>query len=236
MRLVRPALLALMGACLPPPEREPDPWERYAQAPVPPGNVRVRVEAFEFAAEDRAAFDLALRYRDPSIAVSAGRLGGPNGLTLFAATGNFLAAFRAESRRYRSRRETTQSLLVAEGAEGSFQSVERRAAPAAVVIPVYDGAVVVRTIRTEGTGSGMAVRPRPLPDGRLEIELTPWLASREGGGIRLTELSTRVAVRPGTPVVLLSADETSETLGTALLGLRSSAGLRRTLLVLVAER
>lgn len=230
---------AVLFGCIEPRPREPDPWERYVDAGVPAGNVRVRVEAFEFAAEDRAAFDLALRYRDPSVAVSAGSLGGSNGLTLWAGTPNFLAAFRAESSRFRSRRATTQFVVVADGHEGSFQSFDVQAVPVLRVIPVYRGALVVRTIQGLVTGAGMAVRPRVLPDGRIDLELEPWLAVREGANpksVRVTELATRVVVEAGRPVVLAAQDETRDTLASVLLGSRSATTTRRTLLVLVAEK
>ena len=231
--------ITLLAGCAPPPERRPDPWERYAAAPVEPGNVVVRVETYDFAAEDQAAFDVAVRYRDPRVRVAVRGWGGENGMTLFAGIPDFRVVFRAESRRFRSRRSVEQMLMVADGYEARFQAVRERAVPVASVIPICLGSAVLRTLRHEVTGAGLAVRPRSREDGRIDVELTPWLAVREGAArreIRVTELTTSVTVRPGQPVVILSNGESQESFGATLFSSWSTAATRRKLMVLVVEK
>ncbi len=233
------AVLLVLAGCVEPAPREPDPWERYGVGgALPPGNVRVRVETYEFAAEDRAAFEMALGYRDPHVAIQAGGLGGTNGLTLFAATPEFAAAFRAESRRFRSRRTWEQFLVVADGQAADFQAVQQRLVPVQQVVRFYSGAVLLQTVAGVVTGSGLSARPRIREDRRVDVELAPWISVQEGAAgrtIRVTELATRVTVEPGRPAVLMALDEARESFASAFLSTRSASGYRRMLQVLIVE-
>jgi hypothetical protein len=231
-------LLALAG-CYEPRRREPDPWERYERGGVPEGNIRIRVETFEVDVSDGTAFDAAFRYKDDDVFVAGGDIYGSNGITVFGGNSEFLGAIRASRVGRWTRRDNENFVLVADGHEAEMHVVQ--SSPMAVdhVIPVYGGAVVVRTIEQAITGSGMLVRPTSQSDGTVLVEVTPFVSHAEGGlrkTIRLVELQATLRVRPGKPVVLLSHRESRDTLGTYFFSWRSARGARKVLMVLTVEK
>lgn len=225
-------LVVLLAACYEPRPREPDPWEKYANQPVPAGNLRVRINTFEFEASEREAYGLAARYKSGDVVVTAGDISA-NGVGVWAVRAAFVSEMRT------TRRDQEQFLLMADGTEGQMHVVESSPMPVTRVIPIYNGAVIVRTIEQVVTGSGMYVRPESQSDGTVLVEATPYVSYREGRGIstiRLTELSVTLRVRPGQPVVILAHEEAEESFGAAFFSARSSRGLRRVLQVLTVEK
>lgn len=231
MKRILWALLILAG-CYEPRRREPDPWEKYSNQPVPEGNVRIRVNYFEFDAVEREAYAAAARYKGEDVVVTAGDISA-NGVGVWAVRAAFLSEMRT------TRRDQEQFLLVADGFEGQMHVVESSPMPVTHVIPIYGGAAIVRTIEQVVTGSGMYVKPQTQSDGSVLVELTPYVSYREGRGfstIRITELSVTLRVKPGQPVVILAHEEREQSFGAAFFSARSSRGLRRVLQVLTVEK
>jgi hypothetical protein len=204
---------------------------------VPKGNIGILVETYDFSEKEREAFDAALRYRDSSVEVGAGGVYGPNGMMLFGAQRNFSAAFRAQTSRTSSRRYTSNYLMTMENSEAQLISVDQAAVPTVHVIPIYNGAVFVRSAEYRVTGSGMVVRPLSIGGTSAQVELTPFVSyvEKEHPGadvVRLTELTTRVVVEDGRPYVIMSTSEQAQSVGTALFSYRGQSGARRILQVL----
>jgi hypothetical protein len=188
-----------------------DAWNRALRQPLPPGNVRVTIDTLEFEAIDRTVFEAALRYKDPNVTVQIGGLSGRNGLLLFAAKGNFTAAFRAESPKMRRTGTRQEFLTLMPGSRGRLQVLQSEPVSRLVLIPLYGGgAAVVRTIQERVTGSGLEVQVHSAaPDG-VDLELMPYFTRAvDGGALLVTELNTRFVAAPGQPYAIL-ADRRTE--------------------------
>jgi hypothetical protein len=227
---------ALAGGCYDFAEasRREDPFERYANLPPPPGNLRVTVEHYEFEAADAAAFDLALRYRDNGVTLAGGSVYGPNGAIAFAGVRAFSAAFRAESRKFRSRDFRTFFLLVADGHEAELHVLTALPGTSTVVVPVYDGAVVIRRYEFIPVGTSLLVKPTKKGE-VVDLEITPVISDRASGAVRITELSTHLTVEPGRPTVLMSHEERRDTFGAFFFSRRAGSTTRRVLQVVTVE-
>ncbi|MHC4498833.1 MAG: hypothetical protein ACYS21_06940, partial [Planctomycetota bacterium] len=81
-------------------------------------------------------------------------------------------------------------------------------------------------------GRSLKVTARRLPSGLIDMELTPVFSRflSNGGDLELTELSTRVAARPGRTIVIGGADTSSENVASALLSYGKSGQNRHTLI------
>ncbi len=203
------------------PRREFDEdWERYRNAPVPEGNVRVNLEYFEYEASDRAALSVAL---GAQIAWSSNGLGA-------VADARIVADIRASWQRERTRSHRSSTLLVADGFEGEMAVVQEVPAAVAHVIPVYDGAVVVRSIEVVAVGSGFRVQPKRA-GGKVALKLTPWVRDAKRGMILVTELSANLLVEAGRPVVIFEHEARRESLGTLFF----ARGARRVMMVVTVE-
>lgn len=230
------ACAMLMAGCLYETDRrrDEDLFDRFERQGVPPGNLRIVVEQLEAEAEDRAVLDAAFAYRDAGVFVTGGALSGSNGLTVFGAKRGLSAALRASSESSRTREYRTSFVLVADGGEAHLAVVSEVARPATVVIPIYDGVVVVRTIETVPVGTSLSARAA-LRDGLVDLELIPVVRDQRGTEIRVTELSTRLRVAPGVPTVILSDRIGEESFGGAFLSRRMAGRTRRTIQVVTVE-
>ena len=215
-------------------ERREDPFDRYERMPVGEGNIKITVELFEFDVEEATAFDAAFALRDRNVVVAGGGIFGNNGATVMAGGRDFVAAFRAQTEKYRSRSYTRTFQLVADGYEASLSVVDRVAAPVTFVVPITSGAVVIRTYEVLPTGTMLSVRPKkngPLVD----LEVTPVFMERAGRSVRITELTTRLSVEPGRPYVIMARDEARESFGSAFFSKRHGRSSRRVMQVLTVE-
>ncbi len=224
--------LLLVGCSDPMPRRERIYEGRQLADAVPPGNIRVQIETYEFDTTDVAAFGVAVRYADEDVGIEGAAGWRTNGLRIFAVSANFSAEFALDTRNYKSRRNTTASLLVADGYEGSLDVVQEIPVQAVTVIPIYRGAVVLRTLEIVPVGSGFAVRPRSVDASTVDIALTPWLRDFRRGAIEVTELSTQLRVPVGRPIVIMQHESREQTIGTFFF----SSGARRRLMVLTVMK
>ena len=230
-------LLVTIGACYDA-RRPEDPWEKYANADPGPGNIRIDVRTFIFSAEDATYYEAALQYRGDRITVSAGGFSDRTGLILFGGRSDFLGAFRLASRKARTREERQTFVVVADGAEAQISMLDKRFVPVTRVIPIYRGAVLVRTLETVVTGSGLYVKPKRTDRGTIILDIVPFLATQDSGRgrpIRITELRTTVEVTPGKPLVLMADERYRSSFGWALLSGGSRRQSRRILQVLTVK-
>ncbi len=204
--------------------------------PLMPGVARVTIDNYSIDERDREAIDAVVRVRNDRVGVSAGRLGGRNGVVLHASAGDVDAALRASKTSRFSRSHTSSFLVLNEGASGSLQVLSVRREPWLVAAPVYRGALLVRTFREEVTGTGMFVRVDRAGGGRATVTLTPYFNSaRTGGVVRVDELATTLTLQPGVRYVIMHADDQRETIGQALLSHHATAERRRVIATLMVE-
>lgn len=213
-------MIVLLAGCYGPERhrRTDDEWDAARRAPVPAGNIRIQVETFEY--------DTAETVR----AVASGSLvaeWSSNGLAVLS----WDARASTNWRRDRSYTYRAASLLVADGTEGSFDVVQEVPVRATAVIPVYGGAVVVRSLEIVPVGTGFNVRPKKVDASHVDLEITPWMRDIKRGVIAVTELSTRLRVEVGQPYMILQHEAQRETLGTFFF----SRGSRRVMMILAVE-
>ena len=228
--------LLLLAGCLDYNEerRRDDPFDRYERMGVGAGNIKVTVEQFEFDAADTAAFDAAFAYRDGNIAVGGGAIFGGNGATVFAGTRNFIAAFRADTEKYRSRTYNKTFQVVADGYEAQLQVVDRLTTSVTVVIPIYSGTVLVKTYNVIPTGTMLAIKPRKRGN-IVDLEVTPVFAERKGESVQVVELTTHLTVEVGRPYVIMAHEEAKESFGSAFFSRRAGSSTRKIMQVLTVE-
>lgn len=216
--------------------RRGDLWSRYADAPLPEGAVRVNIERLETEATDRSVIEAALRYRDEDVRVDVGRLGGRNGLRVIAVRGDFTAAIRIDKSSTRRRNTQETFIVLMPGADASLQLLETRPEPWLVVFPVWGGVAQGVTFRERVTGTGLFVRVRSATESAVDVELTPYFnRARDGRAIKITELRTRVTLRPGVPYVV-AADRTADnSVAQGLLYRRSEDRTTESIQVLTVE-
>ncbi len=200
-----------------------DPGSRRpsGREPRPGRHVRIQVERFLVETQDTEAFDLAFRYRNAGLDVSAGSLGGPNGLVVFGADEHFAAALRTQRTRGRTRESSQSFLLVMEGGEAMLETLQVQPVARTVLVPVYRGAVVVRTIQEEVTGSGFRVRIDRADHDGVDLELAPYFhRARRGETLVVGELATRLRLLPGRPYTILAERGGQTSVASALLSTR----------------
>ncbi|MDA0840732.1 MAG: hypothetical protein O3B01_29710 [Planctomycetota bacterium] len=203
---------------------------------VPPGNVSLSIETFEVEAKNRELIELALRYRDNNVKVGVGALGGKNGLVIYGAKGGLSGAMRATASSSSTNHVTTQSLLVAIGSYGVFKALRSEIGIRTIQIPVYRGTVVISTILERVTGSGLGVKIYTADNEQVDAEVMPFFRrSRDGSVLGITQLKTRIMLIPGNTYVLMSHEDSSQTLGNALLTYERN-GQRRKIIQLVTAR
>lgn len=234
-----PLLAVLAVSCVevrPGYTREDVPWQPDpVPARVPPGNVRVTVDVWEFAEADAGAFGAVAAGFDAKAPVAVGVFLKDNGIAVRAGRRDFVAWFRAEAAKFRSQSFRSGTLLIAEGHEGSFSIVRREGEAIELEVPVYHGAVRVRTLRVLSEGSGFRVTPIPREGGQVDLRLSPWLMNPEGRETVLAEVETRLAVEPGRPYVFFEEAVREARLGAVLLGRRSAVAERRVVMAVTVE-
>lgn len=210
--------------------------EQLRAQPVGKGNVRVNIQRLEITEKKRQLSSVLLRYRDKNATVSAGRLGGRNGLFLYGLKEDWQAGWRLEAQKSRSARQSRQFLVLMVGTRGAISLTQHRSQPVLVEIPVYDGTALAYTIREEITGTGLDVHVVSTgPEGVL-LELMPYFhARRKHGRIEVEKLATRILLKPGQPCVIGGQRTRKQSLGSGLFRLESRESTGETAIVLSVD-
>ena len=234
-------LIPLLTACMEPsvyegkgPVRRPSPAPRVREAadkqaaptpsPAPgaPGriadNVGIVVEKYDTNTVNAAGMSLGVAGRRGRAGLRAA--GGPllarNGLRVGVATGSFVAQLRASARRGRSSSRQQMFITVLSGHEGSILA-------GSDVFVQRLGFWTPRGYRVllerSFVGRALAVRPRILGGGRIEVELWPRFTTRRGRVIDVTELATKVVVRDREPLVIGGMNTGHSDVGSVLFGI-----------------
>jgi len=220
--------------------REPWPdaatWEDARSQPLPPGVARVTIKRFEVDQRDRRTIEAAIGYDGEHVDVSAGSLGGRNGLILRGGGEGLEGALRVVRQSRESRSTSTQFLLLDEGSRGSLTMIESRPRPWVVVIPIYRGGIVVRTIREQVTGTGMYVGVERVGPDAVTVRLTPYFnRQRRDGALVIEELATTVTLTPGEPYVVMQDRRESSNVASALLSRTTTSEARQIVAVLEVD-
>ena len=149
-------------------------------------------------------------------------------------TRNFIAAFKAETEKYRSRSYTRAFQLGADGYEAQRQVVDRVATSTTYVIPIYNGTAIVRTYDVIPVGTMLAIKPKKRGN-LVDLEVTPVFSQVKGGTIQVVELTTHLTVEVGRPYVIMAHEETKESFGAAFFSKRTGRSTRKVMQVLTVE-
>ncbi len=195
-------------------------------------NIKIVVNSLTVSTEDSFTIDTLWRYADKNIAISnRPDVYAKSGLQIGVAGENFKARLDITRQQLKSSEESEIFLLLADGTAG-FISIGRQ-----ISVPrfYYFGrwySEVAYEFRQ--AGRSLEVAARKLPSGLIDIELTPVFSKflNNGGDLKLTELSTRVTVRPGQTIVIGGGNTSQEDVATALFSY-SKTGLRRKTLITV---
>jgi len=232
-------VLGMVAGCKSQPrtEREqPADWPSVAQAAIPPGAVRVTIDRYEIDQRDRTAIQGAISYRDHNVSVTAGRMGGPNGMLVFAATKGVHALLRvSRDSRYR-RTHSSQFIVMDAGRSGSLQALSIQPRPWAVVIDIFGTTGVIRTINELVLGSGFHVSTQPTDGGAVTVTLTPYFNRfKDRDVIRVDEVATALTMQSGVPYVIMHDETRRKSITTALLSHTAMDQNRQVIIVLQVD-
>ncbi|MDX1681816.1 MAG: hypothetical protein R3336_01735 [Phycisphaeraceae bacterium] len=211
-------------------------WQQALEQPVPPGNVRVVVDRYVLEEKRLAAVRVAMRHDDPTIKVGGATDAHSNGLNVFVARSGLTARIRAEMSQQQQRRAQRQMLLTVPGYTATVQAVRYEAEPRTLLLPVFRGVVLVRTLQQRVTGTGLAVTVHGAAGGMVYLSLKPWVRRRDDGkAIFIEELTTRVRVPAGRPVVVMARRDQPTSIGWQLFSWQETSGIHEVMMVVRAQ-
>jgi len=185
-----------------------------------PENVAIIIDKVDTNTLNQVGVGIGFAARGGNVRVRAA--GGPlmarNGLHIGVAGDDFRARLDAVARHGRSSSSERMFITVLSGQEG--------------VILCGDDVFVQRLgfwtpqgfavlVERAFVGRSLAVRPRILGNGAVEVELWPRFTTRRGKAINLTELTTKVAVRDGQSIVVGGMSSGGTDVGSVLFGFGS---------------
>lgn len=193
-------------------------------------NIKVEVNFLSVSAQNRTAVDTVWRYADKNIAIiNRPDVYARSGLQIGVGGDNFRARLNLVKEQVTTSEDTEIFLVLADGTTGFISIGQEIAVPKFYYYGRWYSAVGYQFRRA---GRLLEVSVRKLPSGLIEMELTPVFSNflNDSGDLKLTELSTRVAVRPGQTVVIGGSDSTEENVAAALLGYHQMGQLKHTLI------
>lgn len=224
------------GCQLPPPQTESH-YERVAReieqlkATAEIGdNIKVVVNFLTVSIDDRFAVDTLWRYADENVVITnRPDVYARSGLQIGAAGDNFHARLDAVKEQLKSSEESEIFLVLADGSTG-FISIGRE-----IAVPrfFYLGRWYSRVgYDFRHAGRLLEVSVQKLPSGLIDMQLTPVFSDflNDGGDLELTELSTRITVRPGQTVVIGGGNTAQENVATALFSYSTTGQQKQTLI------
>lgn len=198
-------------------------------------NIKITVNLLATSVADHFAIDSLLQYVDKNVTVTKRpEVYTQSGLQIGVAGENFRARLDITKRQLKSSEETELFLVVADGATGYINIGKEIAVPRFFYFGRWYSGV---EYEFRQAGRSLQVTARKLPSGLIDMELTPVFSRflSDGGNLELTELSTRVAARPGQTLVIGGGDTTEENVATALLGYSKMGEKKQTLITVTPE-
>lgn len=193
-------------------------------------NIKITVNLLATSVADHFAIDSLLQYVDKNVTVTKRpEVYTQSGLQIGVAGENFRARLDITKRQLKSSEETELFLVLADGATGYINIGKEIAVPRFFYLGRWYSGV---EYEFRQAGRSLQVTARKLPSGLIDMELTPVFSRflSDGGNLELTELSTRVAARPGQTLVIGGGDTTGENVATALLDYSKMGEKKQTLI------
>jgi len=212
-------------------------WSDMTGGGIPaqsPDNVGIIVEKIDLAELNEVAVGLDFEGRRGDAAIRA--IGSPvaqrNGLRIGLATDSLRARLSASAQRRRNTSRQQMLITVLNGHEGTL----------IVGNDVYVDRLTYWTpqgyqvlIERAFVGRSLAVRPRILEGGMIEVELWPRFTTRQGRVLDLTQLATKVVVRDGQTLFLGGLTTGGTDVGAVLFGLGSRTQTGQMAMLLTAK-
>ncbi len=201
-------------------------------------NVYVSVERIQVATRDAAGLGALWRHTSGRLTVTGGNGLSRGGVRIGLAGENFATQLSACARSARSMHRSTAELTVLSGYSGYMWTGRSVLVPELRIVTSSGEAVVLRRQRL---GTALVVRPRILPDGKIELELQPYFAvggsTASGRKHTVSAMRTRVVVAPGQKLVIGSSTSASgSSVGSGLFGYDSAGKKVATIITVTAAR
>ena len=180
-------------------------------------NIKIVVNMLTTNVADHFAVDSLWKYVDQNIAIiKRPEAFGHSGLRIGLADKNFHIRLDVTKRQLKSSEDTELFVVLADGATGYINIGKEISVPRFYYLGRWYSAI---NYGFRQAGRSLKVTAQKLPSGLIDMELTPVFSKflTTGGDIELTEISTKVTVRPGQMLVLGGSDTASENVATALL-------------------
>ncbi len=193
-------------------------------------NIKVVVNSLTVSSEDVFSIDTLWRYADKNVTVTnRPDVYARSGLQIGVAGENFKARLDITKQQLKSSEESEIFLVLADGGAGYISVGQEITVPRFYYFGQWYSGVAYEFRRA---GRSLEVAARKLPSGLIDIELTPVFSHflNDGGDLKLTELSTRVTVRPGQTIVIGGGNTAEENVATALFSYSKTGQTKQTLI------
>ena len=194
------------------------------------GNIKVSVNFLTTSQEEYSSVNSLLRYVDQNFQlIHRPAQFNRTGLKIGFANNNFKAALSLAVKKLKSSEQTDLFILVSDNNPG-YITIGRE-----IYVPrfyyrnrwysyiEYDFRQARRSLK---------VTARKLPDGLIEMELTPVFSNflNNAGDLELTELSTRIIAAPNQTIVIAGSTQQKENIASALLSHGKNENQKQTLI------
>ncbi len=217
-----------------------DPFERAREAidaahdlGLPPGNYRVDVDRVWLAETDSSAIGVMFGYAKDGVIVEGGGPVPGEGLRIGVVGPDGFAAVSAAWRSARQAEQSSLFLVTMANFPASLLVGETRwPDPIRLAVPGRRDVIVIPAQQFLGAGLDVVVTPA----GRdvVHVELTPFFSglASNGDDLRITELTTRVAVPLGHTLLVASHDRTLDDVVTTMFSRTSTSGVEQGVIML----
>ncbi len=193
-------------------------------------NIKVVVNSLTVSSEDAFSIDTLWRYADKNVTITnRPDVYARSGLQIGLAGENFKARIDVTKQQLKSSEESEIFLVLADGSTGYISIGQVISVPRFYYSGRWYSGVAYEFRRA---GRSLEVAVRKLPSGLIDIELTPVFSRflNNGGDLKLTELSTRVMVRPGQTIMIGGGNTQEENVATALFSYSKTGQTKQTLI------
>ena len=197
-------------------------------------NIRVVVNMLSTNLVESSALNTLWHYTDKKTTiVKSPSVFSRSGLKIGLGSKDFRARLDIMKRHLKSSQEIELFIVIADGAQGYISVGEGIFVPRFYYFDKWYSAVDYEFLHA---GRSLKVLGKRVRGGAIDLELVPVFSRflNDGGDIELTELSTKVTVRPGQIMVLGGTDNFSNNVESALLGYSKSGEKRKTLITVTA--
>ena len=194
------------------------------------GNIKVSVNFLTTSQEEYSSVNSLLRYVDQNFQlINRPDRFNRTGLRIGFANKNFKAALSLVAKKLQSSEQTDIFILVSENNPGYITIGTEIYVPRFYYHSRWYSFIDYDFRRAERS---LKVIARKLPDGLIEMQLTPVFSKflNNAGDLELTELSTRITAAPGQTIVIAGSIQQKENIASALLSHGRNENQKQTLI------